>query len=134
MAPEASLNKQQVNVRVSPRTRAALEAAAEGSDRTVSQLVRYAVTDWVADPEREFPVVSSGEATVQVRVRLDAADVDAIDAICDETGVKRSVAVRHAIVVWLARVGEEGAPVLLGAPFAGLAGLGADAAVPEGGA
>lgn len=119
-----SQGRQQVNVRVDPRTRAALEAAAAASDRTVSQLVRYAVTDWIADPDRAFPVVAPDGPTVQVRLRWDTADLDAIDMICDETGVTRSMAIRCAILVWMAKVADQQA-ALLGTPYAGLAALGA---------
>lgn len=112
--------KRQVNARFDARTRAALEQVAADSDRQVSQLVRYAVSDWIADEDRAYPVLSSDGPSEFVNVRLDAADVDVLDVLCDEAGVTRSMAVRCAVRVWLVKVAGQGAAAFLGAPQAGV--------------
>lgn len=119
-APEwaPGINKRQVNVRFDARTRAVLQEVATGSDRQVSQLVRYAVADWIADEDRGYPLVAADGPSTYVNVRLDADLYEALDAICDETGVSRSLAIRCAVRLWLARVTGQDSAVLLGAPQA----------------
>lgn len=114
------VRKRQVNARFDARTRVALEQVAVDSDRQVSQLVRYAVSDWIADEDRAYPVLGSDGPSEFVNVRLDSADVDVLDVLCDEAGVSRSMAVRCAVRVWLVKVTGEGGVAFLGAPSSGV--------------
>lgn len=101
MSETAAPLSQQVNVRVTQRDRAMLEELAAVSDRPVSRLVRYAIEAWVADPDREYPVLGRALSDV-VRMRLDVGLLEVLDLVCDEAGVQRSMAIRCAVQAWLA--------------------------------
>jgi predicted transcriptional regulator len=96
----------QVNVRFDPATRRDLDTLATATDRTLSQLVRYAVT-WSASaptaPSAPDTRPVDGPAQ-QVRVRFDPALLAVLDTRVEHTGTDRSAVIRSAVRAWLALV------------------------------
>lgn len=104
-------------VRVDPHTRAALDQIAATSERTLSQLVRYATMWWLADPDRTCPApqvttetasgtaraAAGGSAKAEfINVRFTVADMAAIRSVGASTGLGRGSVVRCAVRAWLA--------------------------------
>ena len=106
--PTATPGTHQVNVRFDEPTRVALERVASTQDRTLTQLVRYAVTWWVtqpADVRRAGETLLSRTQVINgrhVNVRLPISLLDQIDQYTlTITGVDRSGTIRAAVRAWL---------------------------------
>jgi hypothetical protein len=90
-------------VRVDPSTRQSLKDIAAASDRTMSQLVRYATVWWTSAPERATPITAVGSEGMDefINVRFAADEMDLVRAVATETGLERGAVVRCAVRAWL---------------------------------
>jgi len=107
-------------VRLDPAARDQLDKLAESSDRTFSQLVRYALNAYFAlDPlpepqqglpeDREDP--STRHATLRLPVELDCA----VSEHATKHGVTNSDVIRQAVNIWLKETNDR----QLGSPTSG---------------
>lgn len=92
----------QVNVRFDEQTRARLDEVARQTQRTLSQLVRYATSWWLTDPSLSCPLtverVGDGR---HVNVRFDGPSLLALDGQVQQVGLDRSSIVRCAVRSWM---------------------------------
>jgi Arc/MetJ-type ribon-helix-helix transcriptional regulator len=103
-----STGTRQVNVRFDEPTRFALEVVAIAQDRTLTQLVRYAMTWWINTPleTQRSRTVSPTDSTAldgqHVNVRLPVVLLDQLDLRANITdGTDRSTVIRAAVRAWL---------------------------------
>lgn len=92
-------------VRVDPDTRQRLDVIATSSDRTLSQLVRYATLWWTSDPNRVCPIseVASGGKAGFINVRFARDDMDTVREVSAQMGLERGAVIRCALRAWLDR-------------------------------
>lgn len=109
-APTGTAGTRQVNVRFDEPTRAALELVATATDRTLTQLVRYAVTWWITQPAntrqaRENNLGSSPAGLGRpVNVRMPVRLLIELDQQATTNGINgtdRSNTIRTAVRTWL---------------------------------
>lgn len=94
-------------VRIPPQVRQDIDRLSALSDRTVAQLVRYAVEDYL-----HADMVPSAEAEGEVDMpthlvfRLPQSFVDAVENVAREHGTTPSVVIRAALTRWLTTADE----------------------------
>lgn len=96
----------QTTVRLSAATYDRLRALAVASDRQVSQLVRYALLDYLPDDPNDTPVsiFSNGRldsTNKHLSVRLPEVLADAVDEAARRSSATASDIIREAIETWL---------------------------------
>jgi predicted transcriptional regulator len=92
-------------VRIDPETRQTLVAVATSSDRTLSQLVRYATLWWIHDDARACLPMTGGQLSRNggfVNVRFASDDMTQVRHVATALGLERGAVVRQAIRAWVA--------------------------------
>jgi predicted transcriptional regulator len=103
-----------VTVRLEPATRDRLDVLASTSDRTLAQLIRYALTAYF-DGASVSPTVRETDESNSSRhtsVRIPAALVQKVEDLAKASRVTSSDVIRTAIGIWL----KATSPEVLGAP------------------
>lgn len=117
--PAPAPTSRHLSVRLDPAVRTRLDDLATSSDRTLAQLIRYAVTDLLAAPDK-VAALHAGDTfeaagTRHATVRLPAELADAVDALAARAQATTSDVLRTAVDRWLTRTD----PQHLGAPTVG---------------
>lgn len=113
-SPKTPRASRQVTVRLDPAQRDRLDALAATSDRTLAQLVRYALTAYFEAP-LTCPApgrADSDETSRHLAVRIPTFLADQVDAHAKSCNVTASDVLRDAIAGWIARADTD----TLGAP------------------
>lgn len=102
-----------VTVRLDSTVRDRFDALAASSDRTLAQLVRYAVEAYLAAPAQDrSEIAEDATVTRHTSLRLPAALACAVDAYAARENLTPSDVLRRAMAAWL----DTPAPALLGSP------------------
>jgi predicted transcriptional regulator len=106
MSLHADSSMRHITVRLSSSTRSQLNTLAETSDRTLSQLIRYAITAY--SPETQRPPSSSKhchltpqDGATPLGVRLPSKVLTHLEAIAQTYSVTPSSVIRAALDEWL---------------------------------
>ena len=102
-APLMSTHGRLLSVRLDPGIRASLNELATGSDRSVSQLVRYALTQFLLrkDLVEVTSTVTEHETLCHTAVRVPEALGAQLDLVAAEYQVATSTVIRAALDTWL---------------------------------
>lgn len=99
----STTQQQSFNVRFDTDTRERLDAIAAQSDRTLSQLVRYATHWWLASEDRVCPLhtVSDADGGRYVNVRYTDEVMAQIAVATVAMGISKAGVIRCAVRAWL---------------------------------
>lgn len=98
--------QQSFNVRFDSHTREALDVLAARSERTISQLVRYATLWWLETEERACPLHTVNDSVGNgryVNVRYSPEVLVAISAAAAEMSISQAGVIRCAVRAWVPR-------------------------------